>query len=137
MIGMIINAVLKKTAFYNRHLFNLNFVENEKLNKYIGVNIIKWIVKNTPFKYFNQTIKIKSRIEKPGLIKLREEMTNSEIGHLIGFAFVLISALVIFLKTKIIIGFVIIMTVNIFMNLYPSLLQQQNKRRIDKLIRKF
>jgi hypothetical protein len=28
------------------------------------------------------------------------------------------------------------MIVNVFMNLYPSLLQQENKRRIDKLIKK-
>jgi len=30
----------------------------------------------------------------------------------------------------------IIMIFNVFMNLYPSLLQQENKRRIDRLIRK-
>jgi len=29
-----------------------------------------------------------------------------------------------------------IMVVNILMNLYPSLLQQENKRRIDKLIKR-
>ena len=133
---MIIHAVLKKTEFYNKRLSNLDFVENEKLNKYIGVEIIKWIVKNTPFKYFNQTIKIKGKIEKTGLIKLREDMTSSEISHLIGFAFVLIVALVIFFKTKFFLGMVIILTVNILMNLYPSLLQQQNKRRIDKLLKK-
>lgn len=136
IIGMIIHAVLKKTEFYNKRLSNLDFVENEKLNKYIGVEIIKWIVKNTPFKYFNQTIKIKGKIEKTGLIKLREDMTSSEISHLIGFAFVLIVALVIFFKTKFFLGMVIILTVNILMNLYPSLLQQQNKRRIDKLLKK-
>ena len=136
IVGMIINGILKKTEFYNHNLSNLNFVENEKLNKYIGVGIVKWIVKNTPFKYFNQFIKIKGRIEKAGLIKLREDMTNSEIGHLTGFAFVLIVALIIFLKTKFILGTIIIMTVNIIMNLYPSLLQQQNKRRIDNLLKK-
>ncbi|MGZ5221269.1 MAG: glycosyl-4,4'-diaponeurosporenoate acyltransferase CrtO family protein [Chitinophagaceae bacterium] len=31
----------------------------------------------------------------------------------------------------------IIMIINIFMNLYPALLQQENKRRIDKLIKIF
>lgn len=136
IIGMIINAVLKKTEFYNKHLSNLNFVKNETINRYIGVEIIKWIVKNTPFKYFNQTIKIKGRIRKNELRKLREEMTNSEIGHLTGFVFVLIVALLIFLKTKFFIGMTIIVIANILMNLYPSLLQQQNKRRIDKLVEK-
>ena len=136
IVGMIVNGILKKTKFYNNNLSNLNFIENEKLNKYIGVDIVKWIVKNTPFKYFNQFIKIKGSLEKAGLIKLREDMTNSEIGHLMGFVFVVVVALLIFFKTKFILGMVIIMTVNIIMNLYPSLLQQQNKRRIDNLLKK-
>ena len=135
IIGMIIHTILKKTEFYKNHLVNLNFVESENINKYIGVEIVKWIVKNTPFKYFNQFIKIKGRIEREGLIKLREEMTNSEISHLIGFASVLLFAFLVFFKAKFIFG-IIIMTVNILMNLYPSLLQQQNKRRIDKLIKR-
>jgi hypothetical protein len=136
IVGMITNGVMKKTKFYNNHLINLNFVENDKLNKYIGVEVVKWIVRNTPFKYFNQFIKIKGKIEKAGLIKLREDMTNSEIGHLVGFVFVIIVALLIFIKTKFFLGMAIILTVNVLMNLYPSLLQQQNKRRIDKLIKK-
>ena len=135
IIGMIIHTILKKTEFYKNHLVNLNFVESENINKYIGVEIVKWIVKNTPFKYFNQFIKIKGRIEREGLIKLREEMTNSEISHLIGFTFMLLFAFFVFLKAKFIFG-IVIMSVNILMNLYPSLLQQQNKRRIDKLIKK-
>ena len=69
------------------------------------------------------------------MIKLREEMTNSEISHLIGFTFMLLFAFFVFLKAKFIFG-IVIMSVNILMNLYPSLLQQQNKRRIDKLIKK-
>lgn len=113
----------------------MNFVKSEKLNKWIGVSVVKWIVKNTPFKYFNQKLKLRNKIEKSDLLKLRQEMTSSEIDHLIGFAFVTFFAMVKFYKAELLFGLTI-MIVNVLMNLYPSLLQQQNKRRIDKLIEK-
>ncbi len=134
IVGMAINAVLKKTKFYSHQLSNLNFIRSEKLNKYIGVSIVKWIVKNTPFKYFNQKLKLSNKIQKTDLQLLRNEMTSSEIDHLIGFIFVTIFALLKFYKTEWLFGLTIIL-VNILMNLNPSLLQQQNKRRIDKLIK--
>lgn len=92
-------------------------------------------MKNTYFKYFNQKLKLKNKVETIELNELRKEMTISEIDHLIGFTFVTIFALV-----KLINGFylfgLVIMIVNILLNLYPSLLQQENKRRIDIFIRK-
>lgn len=135
MVGITINGILKKTAFYNNHLSNLNFIKSETLNKWIGVNMVKWIVKNTPFKYINQKLHLKNKIEKADLYQLRQDMTSSEIDHLIGFVFVAAFALVKFYKTQWLFGLTI-MAVNILMNLNPSLLQQQNKRRIDRLIKK-
>jgi hypothetical protein len=135
MVGMAVNVLLKNTPFYNNKLSNLNFIKSEILNKYFGVDMVKWIVKNTPFKYFNQKLKLRNKIEKTDLYELRKEMTSSEIDHLIGFVFIAIFALMKFYKTEWLFG-LIIMTVNILMNLHPSLLQQQNKRRIDKVIKK-
>lgn len=136
MVGMLINGILKKTIFYNNKLSNLNFIKNEQLNKWIGIGIIKWIVKNTAFKYFNQKLKLTGKIERTDLDFLRKDMTHSEIDHLLGFAFVTVFALVKLYQSEFIFG-LIIMFVNALMNLYPSLLQQQNKRRIDKLIKMF
>ncbi len=132
---MIINAVIRKAEFYNKKLSNLNFIDSENLNKFIGLKIFKWIVKNTFFKFFNQRLKLKKKIEKTALNNLRNEMTISEIDHLIGFGFVTIFALVNIFDSNYLFALVI-MIVNILMNLYPSLLQQENKRRIDKLIKK-
>jgi uncharacterized protein YacL len=136
IVGMLINAFIRKTDFYSKHLNHFNFIKNEKLNKIIGLPIFKWIVKNTFFKFFNQKLKLKSKIEKADLIKLRAEMTTSEIDHLVAFIFVTCFAIVAFyhLKFK---SAGIMMSVNVLMNLYPSLLQQENKRRIDKFINKF
>ncbi len=61
-------------------------------------------------------------------------MTVAEISHLIGFAFVTVFALVKVFNGLYLFALVI-MFVNILMNLYPSLLQQENKRNIDRLIK--
>lgn len=135
MVGMIINAFLRKTEFYKATLSNLNFIKSERLNKAIGLAGFKWIIKNTFLKFFNQKLKLNRKAEKSDLYKLRKEMTISEVDHLIGFVFVSIFALVKFYNHNFLFG-LIIMLVNIVMNLYPSLLQQENKRRIDKFLQK-
>ena len=53
MIGIIFNGIFGKTEFYKK-LSNLNFIESKSLNKNIGMEYFKWIVKNTFFKFFNQ-----------------------------------------------------------------------------------
>lgn len=135
IVGMLINAIFRKTEFYTNELSSLNFLKSEKLNKIIGIDIFKWVVKNTFFKFFNQKLKLKKKIEKIDLNKLRNEMTISELDHLIGFVFVTIFAIVKFYNHNFLFGLTI-MIVNLLLNLYPSLLQQENKRRIDKLLKK-
>jgi len=132
MVGMILNAVIKNKSFYI-NLSNLNFIKNENLNKIIGLGYFKWIVKNTFFKFFNQKIKLKNKISE--LSEIRKEMTIAEISHLIGFIFVTVIALYKSISNNYLYGLTI-MIVNVLMNLYPSLLQQENKRRLDKLIKK-
>lgn len=133
IVGMVINFYLKKTAFYNEKLTRLNFIRSERLNKILGIGVFKWIVKNTFFRFFNQKIKLGRRFEKADLVALRSEMTSSEIDHLIAFVFVMVFVVIKVIKDDFLFGG-IILGVNIFMNLYPSLLQQENKRRIDRLM---
>ncbi len=136
IVGMIINALLKKTASYNQELVSFNFIKSEKLNKAIGIGVIKWIVKNTFFKFFNPKLKFDRSVNLTELKTIRNEMTKSEIEHLIAFVFASFFAIIKFYNHNYLFC-LIIMIVNILMNLYPSLLQQQNKRRIDKLEIKF
>lgn len=133
---MIINAFLIKTAFYNKYLTNLNFIKSKTLNKLIGIGVIKWIVKNTFFKFFNPNLKMKRKIELTELDKLRNEMTLAEINHLIAFVAVAFFVLFQIFKGKFQLALIMVI-VNVLMNLYPSLLQQENKRRIDKLKKLF
>jgi Glycosyl-4,4'-diaponeurosporenoate acyltransferase len=129
MVGIICNSLFSKTALYQK-LSNLNFIESKTINRLIGINYFKWVVKHTVFKYFNQKISI--RQGNANLNQLRNEMTLAEISHLIGFVMVAVFAVFFGFKVSVSYG-ISIMVPNIFLNLYPSLLQQENKRRIDRL----
>lgn len=131
---MIFNELIKNKTYYI-NISNLNFIQNASLNEIMGLGIFKWIVKNTFFKYLNQKLKLKNKVQTSELNELRKEMTYSEISHLVGFGFVTIIAFFNTFSNNYLFGFTL-MIINIILNLYPSLLQQENKRRIDKLIKK-
>ena len=133
IVGMMVTALVRKTDIYNKTLSNLNFIKSDAINSIIGVGIIKWIIKNTFFKFLNQKLKIDKRLNISNLNILRCEMTKAEIDHLFAFIFVLTFVFIKIYKHEYLFASVILL-VNILMNLYPSLIQQQNKRRIDKLI---
>jgi hypothetical protein len=132
IVGMILNAILIKMVNYDK-LSNLNFIRSKNLNEKIGLKPFKWLIKNTFLKFFNQKIKVEN--QNDDLTEIRKEMTFSEISHLIGFAFVTIFAFYKIFSVGLIFGLTM-MIPNTLMNLYPSLLQQENKRRIDILIRR-
>ncbi|MFD2584542.1 hypothetical protein ACFSR6_18740 [Pedobacter vanadiisoli] len=133
IVGMVINAFLAKTTFYQKRLSNLNFVRSEQINRWLGLAPFKWIIMHSFFKFFNPKLSIKKTILAKELTGYRLEMTTAELNHLFAFSF-----MTVFLFIKIVQGqylFALIMLlVNVLMNLYPSLLQQQNKRRIDRYL---
>ena len=126
-------ALIEKTNFYSDKLSNLNFVNSKATNKVIGVGVIKWVVKNTFFRYLNPGLKFGRRMSISDIRSIRDKMTKSEIDHLCAFAFVAIFVVKAFIDQSYLLAFIILL-VNVLMNLHPSLLQQQNKRRIDKLL---
>jgi len=132
MVGIIGNSLLKKSIHYNKFA-NLNFIQKKRINNMIGVWIVKWMVINTPLKYLNQNLKLSKSIEIDTLLKLRKDMLEAEISHLIGFIFVFIFSVKAWLKNEWELG-LIILAINVLLNLHPVLLQQQNKRRIDRII---
>ena len=66
---------------------------------------------------------------------IKEEMTNAELSHLFAFLLVFITGILIWFWINRLFG-VTILILNIFMNLYPTLLQQHNKRRINHILTK-
>lgn len=132
IVGMIVNAILLKTEYYEK-LTHLNFITDERINKKMGIDQFKWMVKNTFFKYFNQSLKVENK--KTDLVEIRKQMTLAEVSHLIGFVFVLFFVVYYSIVNSLIFGAMILLA-NTLLNLYPSLLQQENKRRIDKFIQR-
>lgn len=133
IVGLLLNNCIKNRRFYQR-VSNLNFIKTEAINKSIGLRIFKWTIKNSFFKYFNQKLKFETRPTILQIQNIRREMTYSEISHLIAFLFLLIIALTKVLNGQLTYG-VILFVFNIIFNLYPSLLQQQNKRQIDRILK--
>lgn len=134
-IGIIFDALINKSQFYKERLSNFNFLTSASLNKAIGLDLFKWVVKNTFFKFLNQKLKLKNKIEVGDLHRLRHQMTIAEIGHLFAFVFASGFAVWKFAQFKPLAGLMIIL-VNVILNMYPSLLQQENKRRIDALLKR-
>lgn len=130
MVGIIGNALLLKTSYYER-LSHLNFIPSKALNKALGIRQFKWIVKNTFFKYLNQGIKVGGK--HADLSAIRHQMTLAEVSHLIGFLFVAAFALFQTFNISLVFG-LSMMIPNAIHNAYPSLLQQENKRRIDQVL---
>ncbi|WP_208745948.1 glycosyl-4,4'-diaponeurosporenoate acyltransferase CrtO family protein [Pedobacter kyonggii] len=131
IVGLTINALLVKTSFYQKKLAKLTIIRNPDFSKRIGLGIFLWIVQNSFFKYFNPKLSIKKKIKISELDNLRYEMTIAEVGHLIAFLFVMIFAMVKVFNGQFLFA-LIMMVINILLNLYPSLLQQENKKRIDQ-----
>jgi hypothetical protein len=132
-VGLLLNNAIKLRTFYGR-ISHLNFIKNDVLSKSIGLSKFGWIIKNSFFRVFNKNLNLKSRPNRDDLQRLRTEMVYAEIGHLIGFVF-LLSVIVIKLWNGLFLSALILLLFNIIFNLYPTLLQQQNKTRIDDILR--
>ena len=130
ILGMILNSILARTQYYEK-LSHLNFMTNPRLNSLIGLDAFKWIVKNTPFKFFNPKLNLKAKAGMTELDNLRKEMTFAEVSHLIAFIAVSVFPIIKIANAEFLPALAM-MIPNILLNLYPSLLQQQNKRRIDR-----
>jgi len=137
IFGMLLYLPIRNTSFHDRALCNLNFIQSEELQNRIGLEAFKWVVKNTFFKLFNPKLNLQrnSRNQEHDLKHLRVEMVSAELSHLIAFILICIVSVLVGLIQSIWFGFTLLV-VNILMNLYPVLLQQRNKRRIDRFLNK-
>ncbi|MCB0382481.1 MAG: hypothetical protein KDD05_04065 [Psychroserpens sp.] len=133
-IGLIINIAIKDLPFYSK-LSHFNCIKNESTYQAMGMNAFKWALKNSFFKYFNQKLKFDNKPSIAQLQEVRKEMTYSEIGHFIAF-FLIVVVVIIKLLDQQLIYAIILFIVNVIFNLYPSLLQQQNKKRIDRILKR-
>ena len=133
IIGMIISALIPKKGIFYQRLLSLNFIKNEKVNDAIGLQWFKWIIMHSFFRFFNPKLSIKKRILATELVDYRSEMITAELNHLFAFVFMGVFTLIKIFQGLYLFALVMLL-VNILMNLYASLLQQQNKRRIERYL---
>ncbi|MGQ2982466.1 glycosyl-4,4'-diaponeurosporenoate acyltransferase CrtO family protein [Flavobacterium sp.] len=135
VVGLLINNAIKHTGFYKR-LSHFNFVTSEKANRYLGVLYFRQILVRSFWRHLNPALKLTQRPDRQKLRSLRNEMTYAEISHL--FAFLLVAAVAIASKVwhyreQ---GISALIISNIVFHLYPALVQQYNKRRLDRIIKR-
>lgn len=135
IIGIGINELIKKREFY-KSISDLIFIKNDSIYKLIGIKYIKWLVYKTFWKNVNTKLIMKKRPSLVELNLLKQEMIYAEISHLIAFIFTSLISVIILMYEQFEFG-ALLTTTNIFFNLYPSLLQQKNKERVNRLIDAF
>ncbi len=132
IFGMLVNSVLSRMSFIER-LGERYLFPDAKTYERLGVLGFRKILLNTPLGWFNREIRISEDRSPATLRKIRMHMIHSELAHWAGFAAMLALMFVAwrYRGAKIAVFYLIC---NVFGNLYPSLLQQYNKRRILRAI---
>ena len=134
-VGLLINNAIRHATWYDK-LSHFNFIRSEKVNKYLGLHLMRNIIRKSFWRHFNQTLKITKRPNREQLLALRNEMTCAEIGHFVAFIVVLIVVAVFFVLKKSTQTITLLLVLNVFLNLYPSLIQQLSKRRLDVVLKR-
>ena len=134
MVGHASTLLLRRVIPIDA-LLKVSFVGNEKLNKLIGVGSCKRVLANSFIRHFNRRLRLS--VMKPNvsqLAELRESMTYAETVHLIGFAYVIGKVLMDIVTKQHQSMIIPLVVLNVVVNLYPALVQQMNKRRVNCLI---
>ncbi len=135
LLGLLSTSYLKEQKYYYK-LSSLKIFGNVRIYKAIGIELFKWSVTKTFYRHLNKNIKFNRRPSLNELVSVRNEMTNSEILHGVAFVLVLIIGVPFTVIQKGHNTVLPLLVFNIIFNLYPTLLQQYNKVKLDRLIDK-
>lgn len=110
-------------------------IKSDKRNKYLGVYLFSFIIRNSLFKLLNLELYFKKKSAHE-LYRLEIEIRNAERGHLFAFYSVIVGSLIFLLLTKNRFDFLLINFWNVVFNLYPILALQLQRKRIYKILHK-
>jgi len=131
-IGALLTGLLNSMGVLQQ-FSHFNFL-NDRWTRKLGVLSFGWLVKNSFMRFFNQSVYLKNKKDKASLLALVDEMTKAEMGHLIGFVFLVFVNVYMLISGVDLIYAAVFALVNIVFNLYLVFIQQYNKRRIRKLL---
>ena len=132
IVGMIADAILRRTANYawvsSRYLF-----AKSKSYERIGVLWFRWFLLITPLRYFNTQICFANKCDLGTLQAVRSNMATTEVSHWCGAIAMLCVTCVVWWQRGATLGLWFLLF-NFLGNVYPALLQQYNKRRLERVI---
>jgi hypothetical protein len=133
LFGLLVTAYLKNQPYYSA-ISSLYFLNNQRMYTIIGIPFFKWLVTKTVYRHLNKNIKFRTRPDRNELVNVRSAMTESEVLHAVAFVFVILTGVpVLLIQGDYIMAFYL-MVLNVVFNLYPTLLQQYNKTKLDKVM---
>jgi hypothetical protein len=71
IVGIFKNAFFSRSDFYQKRLCHPNFIKDEKINRLLGLDPFKWVIRHSIFKFLNPKLSIKKRILRVSGIPVR------------------------------------------------------------------
>jgi hypothetical protein len=133
MVGIIADPLLRRRVSTYQWLSSRYLFVESKSYEMIGVLWFRRILLATPLRFFNPGLRLTSSRELAVLEDIRERMASAEVSHWVAFAWMLTLTPFAWWYHGLTVGLSYV-ALNAFGNLYPSLLQQYNKRRLARLI---
>lgn len=132
LLGMLGNALLRRLAIYksfgDRYLFT-----GAKPYENLGVLWYRRFLLATPFKWFNTSIRFSANRSLEKFDVVLGHMIDAEVAHWIGFAGMLVFSIAAFWYRGLEMASAHLI-LNLLGNLYPCLLQQYNRQRLNRVI---
>ena len=132
VVGVMVDPILRRMAPYEslsrRYLFS-----DSKTYESLGVLRYRDFLLATPFGSFNRDIHFSTSRDLKTLERIRDHMATAEMSHWVGFIAMLIVNGIAWWYRGPVLGLAYL-SMNLLGNIYPCLLQQYNKRRLERLI---
>ncbi len=132
LVGMLGNAMLRRLEIYER-LSNMSLFSDPRSFENMGILWFRKFLLATPLCFFNTNIRFSSNRSTEALDSIRKHMANAEVSHWVGFAAMMGMTVVAWWYRGSTVGLAYVFF-NTIGNLYPCLLQQYNKGRLEQLI---
>ena len=132
VVGVFADPILRRVTDYESLSTRYLFADAETYELFC-VLWFRWFLQVTPLGRFNRDIHFTGKRDLATLKTIRDHMATAEMSHWVGFMSMLAMTFVAWWHRGTIVGLSYV-AFNLLGNVYPCLLQQYNKRRLDRLI---
>ncbi len=132
VVGIFVDPILRRVTNYEwlstRYLFR-----DARTYEKIGILWFRKFLFVTPLGSFKQSIQLSHKRDLATLRAVRDRIASAEMSHWVGFFIMLGLTIAAWWYRGAFIGLLYVVF-NLLGNVYPSLLQQYNKRRLERLL---